>query len=90
MRSNRQKNKAGQGVLEMTIVIVLMTLLLGGILNIWLWANNQIVRRQKEYNASRVVAGTSKDGYVLEWPVYQPEELREDRALLTHPKLGKR
>ena len=52
----------------------------------WFWANNQIVKRQLEYNQTRVVAGTSVDGYAQVWPVYQPDELTEDVVLLSEGK----
>ncbi len=77
-------NKKGQGILEMVAVFISMVLLLGGILNIWLWANKQIVERQRAYNLSRVGAGTSSDTYKLAdyWPVYAPENLSEDKVIL--------
>lgn len=84
---NRLLNKRAQGTLEMTFVIILMVVLLAGIVNIWLWANNQIVRRQKEYNASRVAAGKSSDSYVRMWPVYTPEPLEEKRVIVDAPKM---
>jgi hypothetical protein len=79
---NRILNNRGQGILEMTFVIIIMVLFLGGIINIWFWANNQMVRRQIEYNSSRVIAGTSADAYNLQWPMNRPEELGEERVLL--------
>ncbi len=82
------KNSRAQGLLEITFVIILLVLLLGGILNIWLWANTQLVKRQKRYNESRITAGTSSDTYTLQWPVYTPEELTEDKVLLNAPSLG--
>lgn len=75
------KNK-GQSSLESAIVFVLVVLFLGGITKIWLWANRQIVERQIRYNNSRVIAGTSKDDYTLQWPVYQPPSLNEDDVLI--------
>lgn len=79
------RHKKGQGTLETTFVLIIALLLLGGILNIWLWANKQLVVRQKRYNESRVTAGTSSDTYVRQWPVYTPEELAEDKVLLDAP-----
>jgi hypothetical protein len=49
-------NKKAQGILETTFTLIIVLLLLGGIINIWLWANTQIVRRQIRYNASRISA----------------------------------
>ena len=77
----------GQGILESTFVIIIVILLLGGIINIWLWANNQIVGRKLRYNASRVAAGTSSDNYTLQWPVYTPPELGENKVLLDAPAI---
>lgn len=71
----------GQVMLETSLVFICMVLLLGGIINIWLWANKQIVERQSRYNASRVAAGTSTDAYQRQWPVYKPGELTEDMVL---------
>lgn len=77
--------KKGQGLLELAFVIILTVLLLGGVTNIWIWGNNQIVKRQRLYNASRVAAGTSSDAYSLQWPVYVPDDLTEDKVLLDAP-----
>lgn len=79
------KSRKGQGMLETALTLIIAVLLLGGITNIWLWANNQMVKRQMRYNASRVAAGTSSDSYTLQWPVYTPEELKEDKVLLNAP-----
>ena len=83
MENKILKNK-GQSTLELSLVFVLMVLLVGGIVKIWLWSNKQIVERQLRYNATRVAAGTSSDGYTLQWPVYQPSELKEDDVLLNN------
>lgn len=74
----------GQSTIETALVVIAVVLLVGGIVNIWFWANNQIVERQLRYNATRVSAGTAKDPgeYVLQWPVYSPPELKEDEVLL--------
>lgn len=88
-RTNFIKKIKGQATLEMTIVIIIIVLFLGGIINIWAWANTQIVKRQLRYNASRVVAGTSTDVYVLQWPVYAPDNLTEDMVLLDPPRFNR-
>lgn len=77
--------RKGQGTLEAVIALLVTVLLLGGILNIWLWSNKQIVRRQMRYDTTRVAAGTSSDTYQLQWPVYTPESLTEDKVLLEAP-----
>lgn len=76
------RKRRGQGTLETVIAFIMIILFLGGIIKIWFWANNQIVKRQLRYNATRVAAGTSSDAYKLYWPVYTPDELTEDDVLL--------
>jgi len=40
--------------------------------------NDQIVQRQKRYNATRVEAGQASDGYGSPvWPVYKPAKLTD-------------
>ncbi len=81
MRAKAINKIKGQVMLETSLVFICMVLLLGGIINIWLWANKQIVERQLRYNESRVIAGTSTDTYQRQWPVYKPGELTEDMVL---------
>jgi hypothetical protein len=78
-------SKKGQGIIEAAFVVIIVILLLGGIINIWIWANNQIVRRQMRYNQTRVAAGAAVDNYQLQWPVYRPEALGENKVLLDAP-----
>jgi hypothetical protein len=78
----RIKNTRGQAILETAIVFFITILFFGAIFNIWLWANNQIVRRQVRFNATRIQAGTSSDNYQLVWPVYAPDNITEDDVLL--------
>lgn len=78
MKSNRIR---GQSTLEVAITFIVVVLLVGGIIKIWFWANNQIVERQLSYNATRVTAGTSSDTYKLQWPVYAPPDLKENEVL---------
>ncbi len=81
MNNKFVNNLKGQVILETSLVTLIIILLLGGILNIWLWGNKQIVERQQRYNATRVAAGTSSDDYTLRWPVYTPPALTEDMVL---------
>lgn len=60
---NKKKRKA-QAVLETALAFVMMCLFFLGIINIWLWADTQIVKRQKSYNSSRLLAGTEGSGFV--------------------------
>lgn len=64
------KNK-GQGLLESVVALVCTTLLIGGILQFWLWSNAQLVKRQLFYNKTRVEAGTAgieTVTYAPQWP----------------------
>ena len=76
------RNKKGQGALETAAVFVIIFLLIGGILNIWFWANNQITSRQVSYNNSRVLAGTGTNNYTkpVMWD-YTPPSLTEDMVM---------
>lgn len=82
---NNNKAIKGQSMLEVCIILIILVLFLAGVMKIWLWSNNQIVKRQSEYNLTRVEAGTAMDDYTLVWPVYTPEELTEDYVLVDHP-----
>lgn len=75
-------SKKGQNTLEVALVFIMIVLLLGGIMKIWLWSNDQIVRRQIKYNETRVGAGTATDSYQLNWPVYAPRSLSEEEVLV--------
>ncbi|MDD5408929.1 MAG: hypothetical protein PHC71_02430 [Candidatus Omnitrophica bacterium] len=76
-----KKNKIAQSMVEIAFVFAGVILLLAAIMQVWFWGNKQIVQRQKSYNAGRVTAGTSSDGYTLQWPVHKPEELTEGMVL---------
>ena len=85
MKSNRSINIKGQSMLEACIIFIILVLFLAGAMKIWLWSNSQFVYRQRDYNTSRVEAGTAIDGYTLQWPLdYTPEELTEDYVLVDH------
>ena len=75
-------SKKGQGILELAMTLVAITVLLGGVIKIWLWSNNQIVERQMRYNESRIAAGFASDSYTMAWPVYTPPPLGENDVLL--------
>lgn len=77
-----KKSHRGQTTLETALVMIIIVALIGGIVNIWIWSNRQIVERQAAYNKSRVTAGTAIDNYNLTWPVYQPDELPEGQVIL--------
>lgn len=73
--------KRGQSTTEIAFVFAGIVLLFVAIMQIWFWGNKQIVQRQQAYNTGRVTAGTSSDSYSLQWPVYKPEELKEEAVL---------
>jgi hypothetical protein len=52
--------KEAQATLEFTLIFVIMTALIAGLLNLWVWSESQIGARQGSYEGSRVQAG-SKD-----------------------------
>lgn len=82
---NRKLNHRGQATIETAVIFIVLILLFGGIFNIWVWGNKQIVQRQIAYNKSRVEAGTSSDTYELKWPLERAEELKEDEVVLSPP-----
>lgn len=84
----KRNNSVGQSILEVMITFVLVSTFLAGIMHIWIWGNNQIVKRQIRYNQTRVAAGNATDDYKLNdeknkhpWPVYEPDKLGEDKVL---------
>jgi len=81
------RHNKGQSLLEATFALVILLLLLGGIIRIWLWENNQIVERQVRYNQTRVQAGSDADNYQLVWPVHTPSSIG-DETLVKPPQLG--
>lgn len=81
-RLQNDRRQKGQGLLEMSCVLISMILLLGGIVNIFLWANKQIVKRQIAYNSTRQLAGTSSDYYQYVGWGYIPPALSEDKVIL--------
>ncbi len=83
MENSFVKNrKKGQASIETALAFIAMVLLLGGITNIWLWANTQMVKRQVAYNEGRVNAGQAITGYTLCWPTPAPAQLKEGKVLL--------
>jgi len=53
--------RKSQAILEVTIIFIVGLLLFFGIIGIWMWGDNQIAKRQPEYNQTRVQAGTLKE-----------------------------
>jgi len=75
-------NKRGQGTLETVMAFIIIIILVGGMVNIWFWFNNQMVKRQLQYNATRVSAGYGHDNYTekVGWGA-KPEQLTENQVL---------
>jgi len=68
--------------METAVVILITFLLVGGLVKLWFWSNNQIVRRQKNYNATRTAAGQSGLEtflYVPQWPAVENPAYRDER-----------
>jgi hypothetical protein len=49
-------NKA-QATLEFTVVFAILVALLMGMLSLWKWSSDRIVRRQVKYNSERISVG---------------------------------
>jgi hypothetical protein len=82
---NQAMNTRGQGMIESIVAIVVAVILLFGLINIWIWGNTQIVRRQMRYGESRVAAGTSSDTYQLQWPMNSSTNLTEEEVIPNSP-----
>lgn len=68
--------------MELAVVFVAMIVLLMGITQIWFWMNERIVKRQINYNKSRVASGTSVANYNLQWGNYRSRSLTQNEVLL--------
>lgn len=51
-----------QATLEFTLMFVVLAVLLMGLLGLWKWSSDNIVKRQQSYNATRLQAGSSSPG----------------------------
>jgi len=54
--------KSAQVTMEFTLVFVIMVALLAGLLTLWKWSSDSIVRRQVLYNQTRLTAGSETPG----------------------------
>lgn len=52
--------RKSQAILEVTLIFIVGLFLFFGIMGMWMWGDNQIAKRQPEYNETRVAAGTLK------------------------------
>ena len=59
-------NKA-QATLEFTLIFVIMVALLMGLLGLWKWSSDNIIKRQVAYNGSRTLAGSTTPGLPEKW-----------------------
>ncbi|MDP8260899.1 MAG: hypothetical protein P9M01_00965 [Candidatus Kappaea frigidicola] len=50
--------RKSQAILEVTVIFIIGLFLFFGIMGMWMWGDNQIAKRQPEYNQTRVAAGT--------------------------------
>ena len=57
----------GQATLEFTLIFVIMVALTLGLLGLWKWSSDNIVKRQLEYNKTRVEAGSTTPGAPEKW-----------------------
>ena len=55
------RNKA-QATLEFTLIFVIIVALLMGLLTLWKWSSDNIIKRQRNYNSSRLTAGSDTPG----------------------------
>jgi len=80
--------RKSQAILEVTLVFIVGLFLFFGIMGMWMWGDNQIAKRQPEYNQTRVAAGTVKESLVLdsgllESLIAQREDLEAQLASMT-------
>jgi len=59
--------KKAQATLEFTLVFVIMVALLFGLLGLWKWSSDNIIRRQVFYNSTRKTAGSTGEGSPGKW-----------------------
>ncbi len=65
----RHKRQDAQATLEFTVVFVIAVVLLLGMLSLWKWSSDRIVKRQLKYNKERKQAGTRSP----DWPKVEPQ-----------------
>jgi hypothetical protein len=65
----RLRCKRGQGTIETVFAFIILVILVGAMINVWFWFNNQMVERQVHYNDTRVAAGTGRTPYsnIVTW-----------------------
>lgn len=64
-----------QAVLEFTFIFVIMAGLVMGLLHLWRWSSDNIIRRQQSYNATRLQAGSDSPGEPSGSSLFQAQEV---------------
>lgn len=57
--TKKARNRKGQVAIEMAAAIIAVFIFLLGTLQIFVWFNSMLVKRQEYYEASRIQAGTA-------------------------------
>ena len=73
--------KRAQVTLEFTLIFVIMIALLAGLLSLWKWSSDNIIKRQVSYNSSRVAAGQISAGQTPP-ATYEAEEITKKDVYL--------
>jgi hypothetical protein len=58
-RTDHRTPRAGQTTLELTAALIVMMLLLAGSVKIFMWLNERLIKRQVDYEATRVTAANA-------------------------------
>jgi len=69
-----RKSNNGQVSLEVTVAFICIMLLLFASVRIFVWMNQRMVQRQKDYENSRVAAGSVRTGTKGVWEGYINED----------------
>ncbi len=68
--------RPGQATLEMAVAMIAVMTLFFGTFKVFVWFNERLVRRHKNYEATRIGAGTVASG--TKYPVKGPEPKKMD------------
>jgi len=63
---NRASKRRAQASIEVTLAFICIFILLFGSIKIFIWFTERIVRRQEDYEQTRVLAGSLSKGQTLE------------------------
>jgi hypothetical protein len=56
------KTQRAQATLEFTLIFIITATLLAGLIGLWKWSSDNIIKRQVDYNTTRVQAGSTASG----------------------------